>query len=456
VRVEPIFIDLNTLLIRIYDSVNNYEARQKGGINMAEKPHINLVFIGHVDHGKSTLVGRLLYELGEVPEQVLKKYKDEAEKLGKGTFEFAWVMDSLKDERERGLTIDVAHKKFSTNKNFFTIIDAPGHRDFVKNMITGTSQADAAVLVCSVKDGVQPQTKEHAFLAKTLGVRQLIVAVNKMDAINYDESKYKEVEEQVGNLLKSIGYKLDEVPFIPTSAYKGDNLKEKSANISWYKGPTLIEALDKLTVPAKPIDKALRLPIQDVYTITGVGTVPVGRVETGVMKPGQKLVFMPSGATGEIKTIEMHHEQLSVANPGDNVGFNVRGVGKNDLKRGDVGGPVDNPPTVAEDFTAQIVVLQHPSALTVGYTPVFHVHTAQVACQFIELVKKIDPKTGQVAEENPQFLKTGDVAVVKVKPTKLLCIEKAKDFPQLGRFAIRDMGKTVAAGMVIDITPKKI
>ncbi|MEA1924469.1 MAG: translation elongation factor EF-1 subunit alpha [Candidatus Altiarchaeota archaeon] len=423
---------------------------------MADKPHINLVFIGHVDHGKSTLVGRLLYELGEVPDQVLKKYKDEAEKLGKGTFEFAWVMDSLKDERERGLTIDVAHKKFSTPKNFFTIIDAPGHRDFVKNMITGTSQADAAVLVCSVKDGVQPQTKEHAFLAKTLGVKQLIVALNKMDAVNYDESKYAEVKDQLSNLLKSIGYKLDEIPFIPVSAYVGDNLKEKSENMSWYKGTTLINSFDSLAAPEKPVDKALRLPIQDVYTITGAGTVPVGRVETGVMKPGQKLIFMPSKAVGEVKTVEMHHEQLSEAVPGDNVGFNVRGVGKNDIKRGDVAGPSDNPPMVAEEFTAQIVVLQHPSALTVGYTPVFHVHTAQVACHFTELVKKIDPKTGQVSEENPQFLKTGDVAVVKVRPTKLLCIEKAKDFPQLGRFAIRDAGKTVAAGMVIDITPKKL
>jgi len=423
---------------------------------MAEKPHINLVFIGHVDHGKSTLVGRLLYELGEVSEQTLKKYREEAEKLGKGTFEFAWVMDSLKDERERGLTIDIAHRKFETNKNYFTIIDAPGHRDFVKNMITGTSQADAAVLVCSVKDGVQPQTKEHAFLAKTLGVNQIIVVLNKMDAVNYDESKYNAVKEDLSRLLKSIGYKVDEIDFIPISAYEGDNIIKKSEKIPWYTGPTFLEELDKLKAPEKPIDKPLRLPVQDVYTITGVGTVPVGRVETGIIKPGQKVIFMPSGVSGEVKTIEMHHEQLSQAVPGDNIGFNVRGVGKTDIKRGDVVGPVDNPPTVAEDFTAQIVVLQHPSAITVGYTPVFHVHTAQVACQFVELIKKVDPKTGQVIEEKPQFLKTGDVAVVKIKPTKLLCIEKAKDFPQLGRFAVRDMGKTVAAGMVIDITPKKI
>jgi len=414
------------------------------------------VFIGHVDHGKSTTVGRMLYELGEITEQTMNKYRAEAEKLGKGTFEYAWVMDSLKDERERGLTIDIAHKKFQTDKNYFTIIDAPGHRDFVKNMITGTSQADAAVLVCSVKDGIQPQTKEHAFLSKTLGVQQLVISLNKMDAVNYDEAKYNAVKDELSKLLTSIGYKADQIPFIATSAYAGDNLTKKSDKMPWYKGPILLEALNTLTAPEKPVDKPLRLPIQDAYNITGVGTVPVGRVETGVLKPGMKLIFMPSGAQGEVKTIEMHHEQLPEAVPGDNVGFNVRSVGKKDVKRGDVAGPVDNPPTVAEEFTAQIVVLQHPSAITVGYTPVFHVHTAQVACSFMELVKKIDPKTGGVLQEKPEFLQTGDVAVVKIKPTKLLVIETAKEFPQLGRFAIRDMGQTVAAGMVIEVKKKQM
>jgi elongation factor 1-alpha len=423
---------------------------------MAEKPHLNLVFVGHVDHGKSTLVGRLLYEVGEVSEQTMKKYKEEAEKMGKGTFEFAWVMDSLKEERERGVTIDIAHKKFATAKNYFTIIDAPGHRDFVKNMITGASQADAAVLVVSAKDGVQPQTKEHAFLCRTLGVKQLIVVLNKIDAINYDEAQYNKVKDEVSKLLSGIGYKVAEIEFIPVSAYVGDNVKVKSERTPWYKGKALLQSIDDLKMPDKPIDRPLRVPVQDAYTITGVGTVPVGRVETGVLKPGMKVIFMPANVVGEVKTVEMHHEQLPSAGPGDNIGFNVRGIGKNDVKRGDVAGPVDSPPTVAEDFTAQIVVLGHPSAITVGYTPVFHVHTAQVACTFIELIKKIDPKTGQTSEENPQFLKTGDVAIIKVKPTKLLCIETAKDFPPLGRFAIRDMGSTIAAGMVIAITPKKV
>ncbi|MBU0762635.1 MAG: GTP-binding protein, partial [Candidatus Altiarchaeota archaeon] len=285
---------------------------------MAGKPHINLVFIGHVDHGKSTMVGRLLYDLGEVSEQQMQNLKKEAEAAGKGTFEFAWVMDNLKEERERGVTIDIAHKKFQTQKNYFTIIDAPGHRDFVKNMITGASQADAAVLICDVKDGVQPQTKEHAFLSKTLGLNQMIVCINKMDSVGYDEAAYNKTKEQMVNLLKSIGYKTDQIPFIPTSAFNGDNIKNKSDKTPYYKGDTLISELDKLTASAKPTDKPLRLPVQDVYSITGVGTVPVGRVETGIIKPNDKIIFMPSNKLGEVKTVEMHHEQLPQAEPGDN------------------------------------------------------------------------------------------------------------------------------------------
>ena len=422
-----------------------------------KKPHMNVVFVGHVDHGKSTSVGRILFDTGNIPEQEMKKIQEEAKKLGKETFGLAFIMDRMKEERERGLTIDVAHKRFETSKYYFTIIDAPGHRDFVKNMITGTSQADAAVLVVAAKDGIQPQTKEHAWLIKTLGVNQLIIEINKMDEVKYDQKKFDEVKKQVEELLKPIGVKVKDVTFIPTAAFTtGENMTKKAGeNMGWYKGPILIEALDALKPPDKLTDKPLRIPIQDVYTITGVGTVPVGRVETGVIKPGMKVVFEPSGASGEIKSVEMHHEQLEKAEPGDNVGFNVRGIAKNDVKRGDVCGTADKPPTVVEEFTAQIVVLQHPTAITVGYTPVFHCHTTQVACTFTELVKKIDPASGAVKQEKPDMLKTGDAAVVKLKPTRPLVIEKAADFPPLGRFAIRDMGATVGAGMVIDVVPKK-
>ncbi len=420
----------------------------------AEKPHLNLAVIGHIDHGKSTLVGRLMYEAGAVPAHVIEKYKAEAKEKGKESFAFAWVMDSLKEERERGITIDIAHKRFDTAKYYFTVVDCPGHRDFVKNMITGASQADAAILVVAAPDGVMAQTREHIFLSRTLGINQLIVAVNKMDAANYSEERYKEVVAQVSELLKMIGFKPKDIPFIPTSAFEGDNITKASENTPWYKGPVIMQALDDLKMPEKPDTLPLRIPVEDAYTISGIGTVPVGRVETGVMKKGDKVIFMPSGVEGEVKSIEMHHEEIPQAVPGDNIGWNVRGIGKSDVRRGDVCGLVSNPPTVADEFVGQIVVLQHPSAITAGYTPVFHAHTSQTACQLISLDKKLDPKSGQVKEENPTFIKAGDAAIVTIKPTKPMVMEPVKEIPQLGRFAIRDMGMTIAAGMCMSVKQK--
>lgn len=419
-----------------------------------KKPHINLMTAGHVDSGKSTLLGRLLYDSGAIREEEMRKLKDHAKEYKRETFEYAYAVDSTKEERQRGLTIDVMHRPFETKKWFFTVIDAPGHRDFIKNMITGASQADVAVFVVSAKpgEGIQEQTKEHAWLLKVLGVGQIIIVLNKMDAANYDEKRFNEVKDEVTKLFKGIGYKMDEIPMIPTSGFMGDNIAKKSENMPWYKGQSLVDTLDQFVVePPKPTDKALRLPIQDVYTITGVGSVPVGRVETGVLKNGDKLVFMPSGAQGEVKTIEVHHQQIEQAIPGDNVGFNVRGIGKTDVHRGDVAGHPDNPPTVAKEFTAQIVVLNHPTVITAGYTPVFHCHTASVACRVEEIIAKIDPKTGQVVQEKPDFIKTGDAARIKVIPSKPFVIEKQGDFPELARFAVRDMGSTVAAGVCLDI-----
>jgi elongation factor 1-alpha len=423
-----------------------------------EKPILNVAFIGHVDAGKSTTVGRLLLDGGAIDPQLIVRLKKEAEEKGKAGFEFAYVMDGLKEERERGVTIDVAHKKFPTAKYEVTIVDCPGHRDFIKNMITGASQADAAILVVNVDDaksGIQPQTREHVFLSRTLGISQLAVAINKMDTVNFSEADYNEMKKMLGDqLLKMVGFNPDNITFVPVASLHGDNVFKKSDKTPWYNGPTLAEVIDAFQPPEKPTTLPLRLPIQDVYSITGVGTVPVGRVETGIIKPGDKVIFEPAGAVGEIKTVEMHHEQLPSAEPGDNIGFNVRGVGKKDIKRGDVLGHTTNPPTVAADFTAQIVVLQHPSVMTVGYTPVFHAHTAQIACTFMELQKKLNPATGEVLEENPDFLKAGDAAIVKLMPTKPLVMESVKEIPQLGRFAIRDMGMTVAAGMAIQVTAK--
>jgi elongation factor 1-alpha len=421
---------------------------------MAEKDLINVVFIGHVDHGKSTTVGRLLYDGGALTEQEYRKLEEIAKEKGKGTFAFAYAMDNLKEERERGVTIDVSYKRFDAKKHQFTIIDAPGHRDFVKNMITGTSQADAAVLVCAAKEGPQPQTKEHAFLAQVMGIKQVVVAINKMDEINYDEAGFKKVSEEMTKMLTGIGYKAENVKVVPISAWKGDNVVKATDNLKWFTGKTLIDTLDDLEAPPAPVDKALRIPVQDVYNIKGVGAIPVGRVETGTVKPGQPVIVMPSGKTGEMKSMEEHHQQLTEARPGNNIGFAIRGLGSDDINRGDVVGPVNDPPTVVTEFTAQIVVLNHPTAIPVGYTPVFHLHTAQLSMTLTEIQKKLDPKTGGVAEENPKFLKTGDAAIVKIKPTKPICAEKFADFPQLGRFAIRDMGQTVAAGVILEVVKK--
>ncbi len=424
------------------------------------KPHINIIFVGHVDHGKSTTVGRLLFDGGIIDEQTLKKLKEKAQEVGKAGFEFAFIMDVAKEERERGVTIDLSHQRFLTQKYDYTIIDAPGHRDFIKNMITGASQAEIGVLVVDAAKGIEPQTREHAFLCKTLGVSQIAVWVNKMDSVKYDEAKFNKVKEDILTLLASVGYKKDQISVLAGSAYQGDNVVKRSTNLAWYKGPTLLEQLDLFKEPEKPVDLPLRLPIQDVYNILGIGVVPVGRVETGVMKINDKVIIVPAregkGVTGEVKTIEMHHEQLQEALPGDNVGFNVRGIQKKDIERGDVLGNVANPPTVATEFTAQIVVINHPTVISAGYTPVFHIHTAQVACQITEIVKKLNPATGEVLQEKPDFIKNGDAAVIKVKPTKPLVIEKQKDIPHMARFAIRDAGSTVAAGMCIDLVKKTI
>jgi elongation factor 1-alpha len=422
---------------------------------MADKTHVNLVTIGHVDHGKSTTVGRILFDTGAVREETLRKLQEIAKEKKKETFEFAFVMDSLKEERERGVTIDVAFKNFDTQKYYFTIIDAPGHRDFIKNMIVGTSQADVACLVVSAREGVQDQTKEHAFLSKILGIDQMIVFVNKMDAVEYKEQRFNEVKDQALKLLTGAGYKMEKIKVVPGSAYKGDNVVKKGENMPWYNGPTLVETFDAIIPPERATQKPLRLPVQDVYSITGVGTVPVGRVETGVMKPNQAVLIMPAGIKAEVKSMEMHHQQLTEAKAGDNIGFNLRGIGKKDIKKGDVLCDANNPSPVVEEFTAQIIVLNHPTVIAPGYTPVFHIHTAQVTCTISEILKKMDPRTGQVVQENPEFIKTGDAAIIKVRPTKPISLEKQSDYPQLSRFAIRDMGQTVAAGMCIDLVAKK-
>ena len=391
-----------------------------------EKQHINLVVIGHVDSGKSTSTGHLIYKCGGIDKRTIEKFEKEAAEMGKGSFKYAWVLDKLKAERERGITIDIALWKFETEKTVYTIIDAPGHRDFIKNMITGTSQADIAILIVASgtgefeagisKDG---QTREHALLAFTMGVKQMIVAVNKMDdkSVNYGEGRFNEIKKEIGDYLKKIGYNPDKIPFIPISGWVGDNMIEKSDNMAWYKGPCLLQALDALEPPKRPKDKPLRLPLQDVYKIGGIGTVPVGRVETGVIRPGMTVTFGPMNVTTEVKSVEMHHEQLAEAEPGDNVGFNVKNLSVKDIKRGYVASDSKNDP--AKDtahFVAQVIVLNHPGQIQNGYAPVLDCHTAHIACKFEHIISKIDRRSGKVLEDEPKAIKSGDASMVKLIP----------------------------------------
>ena len=425
---------------------------------MKETTHINLVVIGHVDAGKSTTKGHLIYKCGGIDKRTIEKFEKEAAELGKASFKYAWVLDNLKAERERGITIDIALWKFESPKFYFTVIDAPGHRDFIKNMITGTSQADIAILVIDSsvggfeagisKDG---QTREHALLAFTLGVKQMIVACNKMDdgSGKYGEGRYKEIKAEVSTYLKKVGYKPMKIPFVPISGWMGDNMIDKSTNMPWYKGPYLLEALDNANPPKRPSDKPLRLPLQDVYKIGGIGTVPVGRVETGIIKPGMVCTFPPVQITTEVKSVEMHHESLPEAVPGDNVGFNVKNVSVKDIRRGNVcGDSKKDPPKGASTFFAQVIVMNHPGQISSGYSPVLDCHTAHVACKFKNIAQKMDRRSGKVLEENPKFVKTGDACMVTLEPTKPLCVESFAEYPPLGRFAVRDMRQTVAVGVI--------
>jgi elongation factor 1-alpha len=429
-----------------------------------DKPHINLVVIGHVDSGKSTSTGHLIYLCGGVDQRTLEKFQKEAELIGKGSFCFAWILDKLKAERDRGITINITLTQFETAKYHYTIIDAPGHRDFIKNMITGTSQADCAILMISAQGGEfeagiskEGQTKEHALLAYTLGVKEMIVAINKMDhpSVNYSEERFNEIINEAKIFLKNAGYKPEKIPFVPISGWTGENMKEKTDKLPWYKGPTLLGALDQLPVPSRPFDLPLRLPINDVYKISGVGTVPVGRVETGIIKAGMMICFVPGKEVAECKSVEMHHEVLPEAGPGDNVGFNVKGIDSKNIKRGHVASDSKNKPaTEVTDFLAQVIIMNHPNQICAGYTPVVDCHTAHIACKFNEIRQKIDKRSGKVTEENPKFVKNGEAAMIQLIPTKPMCVETYKEFPPLGRFAVRDMKQTVAVGIIKEITKK--
>merc|ERR1739838_745191 len=435
-----------------------------------EKVHISVVVVGHVDSGKSTTTGHLIYKCGGIDKRTIEKFEKESSEMGKGSFKYAWVLDKFKAERERGITIDIQLMNFITTNYYVTIIDAPGHRDFIKNMITGTSQADCAILIVAASTGEfeagiskNGQTREHALLAYTLGVKQMIVGINKIDNTEppYSESRFNEIKKEVESYVKKVGYQPKAVAFVPISGWHGDNMIDESSNMSWYKGwkverkagdntgRTLLEAIDGIAKPDRPKDKPLRLPLQDVYKIGGIGTVPVGRVETGFLKAGMVVTFSPANVTTEVKSVEMHHTTLEEAVPGDNVGFNVKNVSIKDVKRGMVASDSkQDPAKESKSFLAQVIVLNHPGEIHAGYQPVLDCHTAHVACKFAEIRQKIDRRSGKVLEENPKMVKTGDAAMINLIPSKPMCVEAFADYQPLGRFAVRDMRQTVAVGII--------
>ncbi|MHA1773000.1 MAG: elongation factor 1-alpha [Candidatus Heimdallarchaeota archaeon] len=463
---------------------------------MADKPHLNLVIIGHVDHGKSTMCGHLLFLAGAVDKRLIDKYAEEAEKIGKPSWKYAWVLQKLQEERERGLTIDVSFFKFETKSAVFTIIDAPGHRDFVKNMISGASQANAAILVVSAeKNDLEAglsteriektpkgdrripggQTIEHLTLAITLGINQIVVAVNKMDLVDFKEDGYNKVVERVQALIDGFvksglvsKEKVSGIKFIPVSGMTGDNLVQKSDKMSWYKGPTLMDALNEFKVPALPVDKPLRMPIQDIYAIKGVGTVPVGKIESGTLKVGEEVIFPISKKRAKVQSIEMHHEQLQEAKPGDNIGFNVKGIARNEIKKGDVvGHPGKDEPKIVDTFVARTFVLKNlskpgasqPTGMSKGYAPIIHLGQAAQACQIVDfkILKKSPQRKSLVATgdyDPSHYLLQGDFAEITFQPFAPFICEKFADFPSLGRFAARDMGQTVAVGVITEVKRK--
>lgn len=430
-------------------------AASEGG---AAREHVALVVIGHVDSGKSTTTGRLIVSCGGLDPRTFERFERESAELGKASFKYAWVLDQMRAERERGITIQISNWNFQTPRLEYTIIDAPGHREFVKNMISGSAQADVALLVVAAGRGEfeagfhrNGQTREHAVLARTMGIEQIIVGVNKMDAIAYDRDRFDAIVAEVGEYLGTIGFDRERVLFIPMSGFSGDNLLELSERTPWYRGPTLLEALDAVQPPKRSTERVLRLPLIDAYRVDGVGTVLVGRVEAGVLRRGQQVVVAPSMTRGTVRSIEMHGEQVDAAGPGDNVAFSIKGVALADAGRGSVVGDAAEPPRGCRSFTAQVVVLNHPAGVRAGFMPVVDVHAAHTACEFTELLRKVDRESGEAVEEHPHSALQGETVLVRMRPARPLCVEAFRDCPGMGRFAARDMGVVVAVGVITEV-----
>lgn len=460
-----------------------------------QKDHLSIVIVGHVDAGKSTTTGHLLFKLGGISQREMDKLQAEADLLGKSSFAFAFYMDKNKEERERGVTINITVKCFNTDSKYYTIIDAPGHRDFVKNMITGTSQADVALLLVPAERGgfetsiargdhatgtVQGQTRQHARICKLLGVEQMIVGVNKMDSAEYSEERFNEIKDEVSKMLEEIGYKADRIPFIPFSGYSGENLTTPCDKMPWYKGftvvngpkstvsgHTLVDALDRVPrVPKIDMDAPPMMPVGDIITsIPGAPCIVTGRTQ-GVFRKGDVVRFLPSGATGKCFSFEMHHKAYESTEPGQNVGINVKGLEKTNMpKRGDVM-LLDNPSRykdasgkecfgTVESMKVAVCVQEHPGQLKAGFCPSLHIRTAKFPGKMTELHWKQGKKsTGNVKMDNPEFLETNDLAEVTFvpqMPTYATSFEYDKNF---GRVAIMDSNQLVMLGKVVSVTYK--
>jgi len=459
---------------------------------MAEgKQHVSIVICGHVDAGKSTTTGRLIFELGGIPEREMVKLREEADRLGKGSFAFAFYMDRQKEERERGVTISCTTKEFFTTTKHFTVIDAPGHRNFIKNMITGASQADVALLMVpadgnfttaiargNAKAGeVQGQTRQHALLINLLGVKQLIVGINKMDAdlAGYKEARYNEIKEEMDRMLLRVGWTkafvTDSVPFLPISGWKGDNLITKSSNMTWWNGAdikqgktvvhveTLLDVLEKfVTVPSRPSAAAARTPISGIYKIKGIGDVLTGRVEQGTVRPSEEVIFLPTHTAstpcdGKIFTVEMHHKSVPQAVSGDNCGFNIKGLKKENMPRvGDVMVlKTDVTINRVRSFTAQIRVLEHPGELKAGYCPIAFVRTGRSAVRMTGINWKVGKETGNQKLEAPISLKSNEMAEAIFEPQQPFVVDTFKNCEGLGRVALMEGASVIMLGKVVTV-----
>jgi elongation factor 1-alpha len=456
------------------------------------KKHVSVVICGHVDSGKSSLCGSLLYKLGGINDREMKKLEDEADRLGKSSFAYAFYMDKQVEERARGITITCATKEFFTPSKHYTIIDAPGHRDFIKNMISGASQADVALLlvpadgnfIAAIQKGdhkageVEGQTRQHALLINLLGVKQLIVGINKMDAsiAGYSEKRYNEVKDEIVSMLTRVGWKKDfikkSIPIIPMSGLKSENILKESDKMSWWKGVDLVTQSNKkvhihtlhdalenfVEIPARPVEKVVRAPISGVYKITGAGDVLTSRVESGTLKPGQEVKFLPTHTssnpcTGRIFKLEMHHKEVLSAKPGDNVGMNIKGLAKNHMPRvGDIMVPRnDESINICKSMTVQVKVLTHPGELKVGYTPIGFVRTSRTALRMTKINWKIGKDTGNQKIEDPLFIKSNEMAELVFEPEQPFVVETFDQCEGLSRIAILEGATVVMLGKVVKV-----